>query len=149
MHFELMLLLILMVKKFYRTFFEKELEKANQTEFKTGKTEKVITEKQDKFYVKWKVYGNSVSRYMKNKKKHLLISIEQKIYTTKVDIYAIFYGCVVSFHPFYVLFLCQNCVTYSLIACLSANTEKCYMQHIFKYLFLTGKTEMRNCKCKS
>ena len=38
------------------TFYEKELQKTNQEEFRI---EKVIRRKGDKFYVKWKGYGNS------------------------------------------------------------------------------------------
>ena len=37
------------------TFYEKELQKTNQQEFRI---EKVIKEKGDKFYVKWKVYDS-------------------------------------------------------------------------------------------
>ena len=38
------------------TFYEKNLEKTNQEEFRT---EKVIKRKGDKIYVKWKGYDNS------------------------------------------------------------------------------------------
>ena len=38
------------------TFYEKELKKTNQQEFRI---EKVIKRKEDKLYVKWKVYGSS------------------------------------------------------------------------------------------
>ena len=38
-----------------RTFYEKELQKANQKEFRV---EKVIKRKGDKLYVKWKGYNN-------------------------------------------------------------------------------------------
>ena len=38
------------------TFYEKELQKTNQKEFRI---EKVIKVKEDKLYVKWKDYGNS------------------------------------------------------------------------------------------
>ena len=38
------------------TFYEKELQKTNQEEFRT---EKVIKRKGDKIFVKWKGYGNS------------------------------------------------------------------------------------------
>ena len=40
------------------TFYEKELEKANQKEFRI---EKVIKRKGDKPYVKWKVNDSSLS----------------------------------------------------------------------------------------
>ena len=36
------------------TFYEKELEKTNQEEFRR---EKVIKKKGDKLYIKWKGYG--------------------------------------------------------------------------------------------
>ena len=36
-------------------FYEKDLQKTNQTEFRV---EKVIKRKGDKLYVKWKGYGN-------------------------------------------------------------------------------------------
>ena len=38
------------------TFYEKELQKTNQKEFRV---EKVIKRKGDKLYVKWKGYGSS------------------------------------------------------------------------------------------
>ena len=38
------------------TFYEKELQKTNQEEFRI---EKVIRRKEDKLYVKWKSYNNS------------------------------------------------------------------------------------------
>ena len=37
-------------------FFEKELQKTNQTKYRT---QKVIEKKSEKLYVKWKSYGNS------------------------------------------------------------------------------------------
>ena len=40
-----------MVKKLLKRFMKKELQKANQTEFRI---EKVTKEKGDKLYVKWK-----------------------------------------------------------------------------------------------
>ena len=38
------------------TFYEKELQKTNQEEFRI---EKIIKKKRDKLYVKWKGYDNS------------------------------------------------------------------------------------------
>ena len=47
-----MVLMILMEKK---TFYEKELQKSKQKDFKV---EKVIKRKSDKLYVKWKGFDN-------------------------------------------------------------------------------------------
>ena len=46
------------------TFYEKELEKTNQKEFRI---EKVLTKKGDKFYVKWKDYDNSFNSWIDKK----------------------------------------------------------------------------------
>ena len=46
------------------TFYEKELRKTNQHEFRI---EKVIKEKSDKLYVKWKGYGNSFNSWIAKK----------------------------------------------------------------------------------
>ena len=46
------------------TFYEKELEKTNQKEFKI---EKVIKRKSDKLYVKWKDYNNSFNNWVDKK----------------------------------------------------------------------------------
>ena len=46
------------------TFYEKELQKTNQEEFKT---EKVIKRKGDKIYVKWKGYDNSFNSWIDKK----------------------------------------------------------------------------------
>ena len=43
------------------TFYEKELEKTNQEEFRR---EKVIKKKGDKLYIKWKGYGNSFNSWI-------------------------------------------------------------------------------------
>ena len=43
------------------TFYEKELQKANQEEFRI---EKVIRRKGDKLYVKWKGYNNSFNSWI-------------------------------------------------------------------------------------
>ena len=48
------------------TFYEKELQKTNQKEFRI---EKVIRRKGDKLYVKWKGYDNSFNSW--NDKKYL------------------------------------------------------------------------------
>ena len=47
------------------TFYEKELQKANQEEFSI---EKVIKRKGDKIYVKWKGYDNSFNSWIDSKK---------------------------------------------------------------------------------
>ena len=46
------------------TFYEKELQKTNQKEFKI---EKVLKRKGDKFYVKWKGYDNSFNSWINEK----------------------------------------------------------------------------------
>ena len=43
------------------TFYEKELQKTNQEEFRI---EKVIRQKGDKLYIKWKVYNNSFNSWI-------------------------------------------------------------------------------------
>ena len=48
-----------------RTFYEKELQKTNKTEFRIGK---VIRKKGDKLYVKWKVYDNLFKIWIGKKK---------------------------------------------------------------------------------
>ena len=45
-------------------FYEKELQKTNQKEFKI---EKVIKRKGDKLYVKWEDYDNSFNRWIDKK----------------------------------------------------------------------------------
>ena len=49
------------------TFYEKELQKTNQKEFRI---EKVLKRKGDKLYVKWKGYDNSLNSWI-NKKDHV------------------------------------------------------------------------------
>ena len=56
LYHELMLLMVLMGKKFLELFFEKELQKTNQEEFRI---EKIIKRKGNKLYVKWKGNDNS------------------------------------------------------------------------------------------
>ena len=51
-------------KEVLETFYEKELQKTNQHEFRT---EKVIKRKGDKLYVKWKGYGNSFNSWINKK----------------------------------------------------------------------------------
>ena len=46
------------------TFYEKELQKTNQQEFKI---EKVINKKGDNLYVKWKGYGSSFNDWYDKK----------------------------------------------------------------------------------
>ena len=51
-------------EKIIRTFYEKELQKIDQQEFRI---EKVIKKKGDKLYVKWKGYGNSFNSWIDKK----------------------------------------------------------------------------------
>ena len=46
------------------TFYEKELQKTNQKEFRI---EKVLKRKDDKLYVKWKGYNNSFNSWINKK----------------------------------------------------------------------------------
>ena len=46
------------------SFYEKELQKTNQKEFRT---EKVLKRKGDKLYVKWKGYNNSFNSWINKK----------------------------------------------------------------------------------
>ena len=46
------------------TFYEKELQKTNQKEFRV---EEVIKRKRDKLYVKWKEYDNSFNSWIDKK----------------------------------------------------------------------------------
>ena len=48
-------------EKIIGTFYEKELQKTNQKEFRI---EKVLKKKGDKLYVKWKGYDNSFSSWI-------------------------------------------------------------------------------------
>ena len=47
-----------------RSFYEKELQKTNQKEFRI---EKVLKRKGDKLYVKWKGYDNSFNSWINKK----------------------------------------------------------------------------------
>ena len=49
------------VQEIIGTFYEKELQKANQKEFRI---EKVIKRKGDKLYVKWKGYNKSFNSWI-------------------------------------------------------------------------------------
>ena len=46
------------------SFYEKELQKTNQKEFRI---EKVLKRKSDKIYVKWKGYGNRFNSWIDKK----------------------------------------------------------------------------------
>ena len=46
------------------SFYEKELQKTNQKEYRTGK---VIKRKGDKLYIKWKGYENSFNSWIDKK----------------------------------------------------------------------------------
>ena len=46
------------------SFYEKELQKTNQKEFRI---EKILKRKSNKLYVKWKGYNNSFNSWMDNK----------------------------------------------------------------------------------
>ena len=51
----------LLLLKIIGTFYEKELQKTNQEEFRI---EKVIKRKANKLYVKWKGYNNSFNSWI-------------------------------------------------------------------------------------
>ena len=51
-------------EKIVRTFYEKELEKTNQKEFKV---EKVLNRKGDKIFIKWKGYDSSFNSWLDKK----------------------------------------------------------------------------------
>ena len=51
-------------EKVIGTFYEKELQKNNQKEFRI---EKVLKRKGDKLYVKWKGYDNSFNSWINKK----------------------------------------------------------------------------------
>ena len=53
-------------EEIFETFYEKELQKTNQEEFII---EKVIKRKDNKLYVKWKGYNNSVNSWVDKKGK--------------------------------------------------------------------------------
>ena len=51
-------------EKIVGTFYEKELQKTNQKEFRI---EKVLKKKGNKLYLKWKDYDNSFNSWIDNK----------------------------------------------------------------------------------
>ena len=80
------------------SFYEKELQKANQKEFRT---EKVIKKKENKLYMKWKGYNNSFntwidkkilkmsSKYFPQHKSHIAdvkVRLDLTNYATKTDL---------------------------------------------------------------
>ena len=54
------------------TFYEKELQKTNQQEFRI---EKVIKRKGDKLYVKWKGYNNSFNSWIEKKRFSVILLV--------------------------------------------------------------------------
>ena len=58
-------MLLMISMSIIRTFYEKELQKTNQKEFRI---EKVIGRKGDKLFVKWKGYDNSLNSWINKKK---------------------------------------------------------------------------------
>ena len=57
-------LMLLIIEQVTGTFYENELQKINQQEFRI---EKVINRKGDKLYVKWKGYDNSFNSWIDKK----------------------------------------------------------------------------------
>ena len=53
-----------MAKKFLELFYERELQKTNQKEFRIGK---IIKRKGNKLYVKWKGFDNSFNGWIDKK----------------------------------------------------------------------------------
>ena len=64
--------MIVLVKKLLQSFYEKELQKTNQEEFRI---EKVIKKKENKLYVKWQSYDNSFNSWIDKKTLYKMISI--------------------------------------------------------------------------
>ena len=64
-------------KKIVETFYKKELQKTNQTEFRVVK---VIKRKGGKLYVKWKGYNNSWNSWIDKKGIAWLLQIFQLLY---------------------------------------------------------------------
>ena len=60
----MMLLILKVLEEIAGTFYEKELRKTNQKEFRI---EKVIKRKDDKLYFKWKSYDNSFNNSIDKK----------------------------------------------------------------------------------
>ena len=68
-----------------RTFYEKELQKTNQKEFRV---EKVIKRKGNKLYVKWKGHNNSFNSWLDWQKIHNineLIHLKTEIFRRKCE----------------------------------------------------------------
>ena len=63
-------------EKIVGTFYENELQKTNQKEFRT---EKIITRKGSKLYVKWKCYDNSAGYLMSTQYKWVNIFLNQSL----------------------------------------------------------------------
>ena len=59
------------------TFYEKELQKTNQQEFRI---EKVIKRKGDKLYVKWKGYDSSFNSWIDKKRLCVILSVAIPLY---------------------------------------------------------------------
>ena len=70
------------------TFYEKELQKIDQQEFRI---EKVIKKKDDKLYVKWKGYDNSFNSWIDKKRYkpfggYINVKVDLSNYATKTDL---------------------------------------------------------------
>ena len=59
-----MLLMVLILKRLLEVFYEKELQKTNQKEFRI---EKILKRKGNKLYVKWEGYDNSFNSWINKK----------------------------------------------------------------------------------
>ena len=53
-----------MIKKIAVSFYDKELQRTNQKEFRI---EKILKRKGNEFYVKWKGYNNSFNSWINKK----------------------------------------------------------------------------------
>ena len=63
------------------TFYEKELQKTNQQEFRI---EKVIKRKGDKLYVKWKGYDSSFNSWINKKDLIKLVHKNESIFSKTI-----------------------------------------------------------------
>ena len=59
------------------TFYEKELQKSNQKEFRI---EKVLKKKDDRSYVKWKSYDNSFNSWIDKKRFSVILYKNESIF---------------------------------------------------------------------
>ena len=75
-----MLLMISMVGEITGRFYEKELQKTNQKEFRL---EKAIKRKGNKLYVKWKDYNNSFNSWIDKKRFSIIFSYKMSQYFPK------------------------------------------------------------------